>query len=212
MKSRILIAVVATLALAACSDQSGDPATGASGAPSSTTSTGTTASAGAGSSASAPSTDPSASAGSGSGNVTAVDALVTFTRTGGIAGTNDKLSVGTDGAYSITTKAGTKTGKLAADELNALKAALASTDFNKMPTMNDGGSVRRRLHLHGHLRRQADHGEGRRDPARPPARHQRPRRLPEQVARRSRRAPPGTARATTARRCSPRAAPHSTRR
>jgi hypothetical protein len=70
-----------------------------------------------------------------------MDTLVTFTRTGGLAGNNDKLVVRPDGSYSMTTRQGSKDGKLTADELAALKGALGSVDFNKLPTANDGGGV-----------------------------------------------------------------------
>ncbi|MER7281847.1 protealysin inhibitor emfourin [Dactylosporangium sp. NPDC000244] len=146
MKSRILAAALLTLtfALGACSDATDQAGAGASGAasngvPASSGGAGTDASAGAGTSA-GPNTDPSSKSNSG-GNVTATDALVTFTRTGGLAGNNDSLVVKPDGSYTITTKQGTKTGKLTDDEANALKTALASTDFNKLPTMNDNGAV-----------------------------------------------------------------------
>ncbi|MER7001926.1 hypothetical protein ABT297_02625 [Dactylosporangium sp. NPDC000555] len=144
MKSRILAAALLTLALAACSDNTGDAgamATGgaSSGAPPATSG----ASGGAGTGAgpgSSPQTGPSSSASTG-GNTTAVDALIAFSRTGGLAGVSDSLVVRPDGSYTIQTRQGTRTGKLAAGELSALKAALASTDFNKMPTVNDNGAV-----------------------------------------------------------------------
>ncbi|WP_433614938.1 protealysin inhibitor emfourin [Dactylosporangium sp. CA-139114] len=144
MKSRILAAALLTLtfALGACSDATDQAGAGASGAasngvPAAGGSAG--ASAGAGTSA-GPNTDPSSKTNSG-GNVTATDALVTFTRTGGLAGNNDSLVVKPDGSYTITTKQGTKTGKLTDEEANALKTALASTDFNKLPTTNDNSAV-----------------------------------------------------------------------
>ncbi|MFG2039304.1 hypothetical protein [Dactylosporangium sp. NPDC048998] len=144
MKSRILAAALLTLALAACSDNTGDAgaaATGgaSSGAPVAGSSASGDAGAGSGPSA-GPQTDPSSSANTG-GNATAVDALIAFSRTGGLAGVSDSLIVGPDGSYTIQTRQGTRTGKLSADELSALKAALASTDFNKMPTVNDNGAV-----------------------------------------------------------------------
>jgi hypothetical protein len=142
MKSRILTAALLTLTLAACSDSTGTAGSasgGPSGAASASATGGAGASAGPGPSA-GPQTDPSSSANSG-GNSTAVDTLVTFNRTGGLAGTNDTLTVRPDGSYTIQSRSGGKSGKLSGDELDALKAALSSTDFNKMPTVNDNGAV-----------------------------------------------------------------------
>ncbi|MFI5909091.1 hypothetical protein [Dactylosporangium sp. NPDC051541] len=147
MKSRIIVAALLTLTLAACSDEAGTADAGASGAattggvPASSSSAGADAgsSAGAGTSAGAQ-TDPSSKANSG-GNQTATDTLVTFTRTGGLAGNNDSLAVRPDGSYTIQTKQAKKDGKLTDEELGALKAALAATDFNKLPTNNDNGAV-----------------------------------------------------------------------
>ncbi|GAA2396329.1 hypothetical protein GCM10010170_112020 [Dactylosporangium salmoneum] len=141
----LVAAALLTLALGACSDDNaGQGGTAASGAP---TATGTavssataTESAGQAGPSAGPQTDPS-SASNTQGNVTQTDTLVAFTRTGGLAGANDKLTVRPDGSYTIQTKSGSKDGKLSGDELAALKAALLSTDFNKMPTVNDNGSV-----------------------------------------------------------------------
>ncbi|MEU7872307.1 hypothetical protein [Dactylosporangium sp. NPDC049140] len=148
MKSRIIAAALLTLAfgLAACSDgtdQAGAGSSGAAsnGAPVSSGSAGTGSSTGAGAGTTAgPNTDPSSKANTG-GNVTATDSLVTFTRTGGLAGNNDSLTVRPDGSYTIQTKQGTKSGKLTAEELAALKTALESADFNKLPTTNDNGGI-----------------------------------------------------------------------
>src|SRR5690348_609642 len=94
MKSRTPIAVTAllALALAGCADGTTDTTAGASGTPSSSSATTT-----------APSGGPSASAGS-SQNVG--DTLLVFTRTGGLAGTNDRLVVRPDGAWTLTSKSG----------------------------------------------------------------------------------------------------------
>jgi len=147
MKSRILAAAVLTLtfALASCSDSTDNAGAGASGAasngaPVSSGSAGTSTSTGAGATSAGPQTDPSAKSNTG-GNATATDTLVMFTRTGGLAGNNDSLTVKPDGSYTIQTKQGTKTGKLTDEELGALKTALATTDFDKMPTVNDNGAV-----------------------------------------------------------------------
>jgi hypothetical protein len=144
MKSRILTAALLTLALAACSDSTDTAGSAASGSPSGAASASASGSGGGVTGGSGPSagpqTDPSSSTNSG-GNTTATDALVTFNRTGGLAGTNDTLIVRPDGSYTIQTRSGNKSGKLSADELNALKAALSSTDFNKMPTVNDNGGM-----------------------------------------------------------------------
>jgi hypothetical protein len=136
MKSRILAVALLTLTLAACSD-GGDAGGAAGGATSAAASGG--ASTGASTSA-GPETDPGASANTG-GSATAVDALVTFSRTGGLAGVNDTLVVRPDGSYTAQTRQGSRSGKLSADELNALKAALASADLSKLPTANDNGGV-----------------------------------------------------------------------
>lgn len=142
MKSRILIAALLTLSLAACSDSADTAGPGASGAPSNGTASATAAGSGGASTgpSAGPQTDPSSSA-NGGGNTTAVDALVSFNRTGGLAGTNDTLVVRPDGSYTVQTRNGSRSGKLTGDELNALKAALASTDFNKIPSANDNGGV-----------------------------------------------------------------------
>ncbi|MEV6929833.1 hypothetical protein AB0M46_35845 [Dactylosporangium sp. NPDC051485] len=142
MKSRMLAAAaLLTLALGACSDGTADQAgTSASGVP---TTTGTAVSSATATAPAGPSGGPQTTPGSTStqGNATQTDTLVAFTRTGGLAGVNDKLTVRPDGSYTIQTKSGSKNGKLSGDELAALKAALVSTDFNKMPTVNDNGSV-----------------------------------------------------------------------
>jgi hypothetical protein len=142
MKSRILVAALLTLALGACSDAKDDAGGAGSAATSgpAAVSSDTASSAATGNPSAGPQTDPSSKANTG-GNTTAMDTLVTFTRTGGLAGNNDKLVVRPDGSYTITTRQGSREGKLTTDELNALKAALASTDFNKMPTVNDNGAV-----------------------------------------------------------------------
>ena len=141
MKSRILVVALLTLALGACTDENkGAEGASASGpAAVSSDTAGPTGSAGPGPSA-GPQTDPSSKANPG-GDVPVTDTLVAFTRTGGLAGNNDKLVVRPDGSYVITTRQGTRNGKLTADELAALKTALASVDFNKMPTANDGGAM-----------------------------------------------------------------------
>jgi hypothetical protein len=145
MKSRILAAAVLTLtfALAACSDSTDNAGAGASGAasngaPVSSGSAGT--SPGAGAPSTGPQTDPSSKSNTG-GNATATDTLVAFTRTGGLAGANDSLTVRPDGSYTIQTKQGTKSGKLTDEELGALKEALGAANFDKMPTVNDNGQV-----------------------------------------------------------------------
>ncbi|MEV8512700.1 hypothetical protein [Dactylosporangium sp. NPDC051484] len=150
MKSRILAAALLTLALAACSDNTGPTgaaATGgaSSGAPVATSATsatsGASGGAGTGSGPSSGAQAGSSSSADTGGNMTAVDALIAFSRTGGLAGVSDSLVVRPDGSYTIQTRQGTRTGKLNADELSALKAALAGTDFNKMPSVNDNGAM-----------------------------------------------------------------------
>lgn len=122
MKSRTPIAVTAllALALAGCADGTTDTTAGASGAPSS--------------SATAPaSTAASASAGTSTGTSTSADTLLAFTRQGGIAGTNDRLVVRPDGSWTLTSKSGTKEGKLTPAELTALKSTLDQVGFSKLP-------------------------------------------------------------------------------
>ena len=136
MMSRIPLAAVtalAALALAGCAADGSDTATGASGTPSATA---TTAGPGAAVSGSA----GPASASPKAEEPTGQDLLV-FTRQGGIAGTNDKLVLKSDGSYTVSTKAATRTGKLTDQELATVKATLASVDFNKMPSVNTGGNV-----------------------------------------------------------------------
>ncbi|WP_432827867.1 hypothetical protein [Dactylosporangium sp. CA-092794] len=146
MKSRIFVAALLTLTLAACSDdtgsagQSASPAGGGSGPAGAPSVSSATSGSAAGGPSAGPQTDPSSSANTG-GNVTATDTLVTFNRTGGLAGVNDTLVVRPDGSYTIQTKQGSKNGTLSAGELAALKTALSSTDFNKMPSVNDNGAV-----------------------------------------------------------------------
>ncbi|WP_432988031.1 hypothetical protein [Dactylosporangium sp. CA-233914] len=146
MKSRILVAALLTLALAACSDSADNKAgagasgTASTGAPAASSSSGASAGAGTGGTSAGPQTDPSSKSNTG-GNTTATDALVTFNRTGGLAGNNDTLTVKPDGSYTIQTRQGTRTGKLTDEELAALKDALSSADFNKLPTVNDNGAV-----------------------------------------------------------------------
>ncbi|MDG6104376.1 hypothetical protein Daura_10960 [Dactylosporangium aurantiacum] len=127
MKSRTPIAVTALLALAltGCADEAKDATAGASGTPS------TSAAAPASASASS-----STSAGPG-----ATDTLLIFTRQGGLAGTNDRLVVRPDGAWTLTTKAGTKEGKLTPAELTAIKGALEQVGFSKLPTANGSTNV-----------------------------------------------------------------------
>ncbi|MFB9447509.1 hypothetical protein Dvina_11610 [Dactylosporangium vinaceum] len=146
MKSRILVAALLTLTLAACSDDPGQADAAASGAattggvPASSSSAGAAGGSPAAGTSAGPNTDPSSKANAG-GNQTATDTLVSFTRTGGLAGNNDSLVVRPDGSYTIQTKQAKRDGKLTDEELGALKAALASTDFNKLPTNNDSGAV-----------------------------------------------------------------------
>ena len=132
MKSRIPIAVTAllSLALAGCADDAKDATAGASGSPSS--------------SATAPAASTSTSTGASAspgGGQNVGDTLLTFTRTGGLAGTNDRLVVRPDGAWTLTTKSGSKEGKLTATELAALKSTLAQVGFSKLPKVNDNGNV-----------------------------------------------------------------------
>src|SRR5215467_901448 len=48
---------------------------------------------------------------------------ITVVRTGGIAGVNDKLVIGPDGAWTATDKRGTtRTGQLTADQIAAVRA------------------------------------------------------------------------------------------
>ena len=122
MKSRTPIAVTALLALAltGCADDAKDATGGASGAPAT--------------SAAAPaSSDASTGPSTGASQNTA-DTLLIFTRQGGLAGTNDRLVVRPDGGWTLTTKAGTKEGKLTPAELTALKGALEQVGFSKLPT------------------------------------------------------------------------------
>jgi hypothetical protein len=140
MMSRIPLAatVLVTLALAGCAADGGDSASNASGAPSATM---TTAGPGTGANG-----GPSGGAGTPSGSQSAPgttngDTLLIFTRQGGLAGTNDRLILRPDGSYTVQTRTGTRTGKLTAQELAAVKATLDATDFNKMPSVNDGGTV-----------------------------------------------------------------------
>ena len=144
MKSRILAVALLTLTLAACSDDAGTSAdkaaTPASGSAASATAGDGASSGGNPATSAGPQTDPSSKANT-NGNVTNSDTLITFNRTGGLAGNDDTLTVRPDGSYTIQTKQGSRSGKLSADELAALKSALASTDFNKLPTQNDNGGV-----------------------------------------------------------------------
>ena len=129
MKSRTPIAVTAllALALAGCADGTTDTTAGASGTPSS--------------SATAPaSTAASASTSSGASQNIG-DTLLVFTRKGGLAGTNDRLVVRPDGAWTLTTKGGTKDGKLTAAELTALKSTLDQVGFSKLPKVNSNANV-----------------------------------------------------------------------
>ncbi|GAA2622395.1 hypothetical protein GCM10010399_62050 [Dactylosporangium fulvum] len=141
MTSRTPLAVAAAalvaLSLAGCAEDSGGTTGGTTGSAGGAPSTSATAAASTDGSAS-----PSAGAGgSSSAAVPAGDVLVTFARQGGIAGVNDRLVIRGDGGYSLQTRGGTRTGKLTAEELAALKAALASVDINKVPSVNDGGTV-----------------------------------------------------------------------
>ena len=124
MKSRTPIAVTAllALALAGCADEAKDATAGASGTPST--------------SAAAPATSAPASTSAG-----ASDTLLIFMRQGGLAGTNDRLVVRPDGAWTLTTKAGTKEGKLTPAELTALKAGLEQVGFSKLPKVNGSTNV-----------------------------------------------------------------------
>ncbi|MEV0570460.1 hypothetical protein [Dactylosporangium sp. NPDC050588] len=120
MRSRTPIAVTALLALAltGCADDANQAGT----APS------TSAAAPASTSVS-PSADPS----TGSSQST-TDALLIFTRQGGLAGTNDRLVVRPDGGWTLTAKAGTKEGKLTPAQLTTLKGTLEQVGFSKLPT------------------------------------------------------------------------------
>ena len=131
MKSRTPIAVTAllALALAGCADGSTDTTAGASGAPSSSAAAPASASA-----------TPSAGTSGGAGQNVG-DTLLVFTRTGGLAGTNDRLVVRPDGSWTLTTKSGTKEGKLTAAELTALKSTLDQVGFLKLPKVNDNSNV-----------------------------------------------------------------------
>ncbi len=131
MKSRTPIAVTAllALALAGCADGADDTTAGASGTPSSSATA-----------APATSAAPSASTSGGAGQNVG-DTLLVFTRTGGLAGTNDKLVVRPDGAWTLTTKSGTKEGKLTATELAALKGTLEQVGFSKLPKVSNNGNV-----------------------------------------------------------------------
>ncbi|WP_238016565.1 hypothetical protein KZZ52_10970 [Dactylosporangium sp. AC04546] len=126
MKPRLAAAaVLLALALTGCADDPGTTAGEASTAPSATT---------------APSESPTA--GEAPSPTASAATLVAFTRTGGIAGVNDRLTVAQDGSYTIQTRSGTKTGKLAPQELAALKQALGSVDFTKIPNVNaNNGTV-----------------------------------------------------------------------
>src|SRR5262249_3990663 len=75
------------------------------------------------------------------GNLPTGDTLLTLTRTGGLAGTNDKLVVRPDGTYTLQTRTAARNGALAPSELTALNDPLAAIDFNKMPTANDGPTI-----------------------------------------------------------------------
>jgi len=129
MKSKTPIAVTAllALALAGCADGTSDSTAGASGAPSSTAT------------ARAPASPSAGTSSAASQNVG--DTLLVFTRTGGLAGTNDRLVVRPDGSWTLTTKSGTKEGKLTAAELAALKSTLEQVGFSKLPKVNNNGNV-----------------------------------------------------------------------
>jgi hypothetical protein len=83
-----------------------------------------------------PSADPS---GSGQRRL-----LVTYQRTGGIAGFDDRLSVWTDGSYTLTSRhASGSAGTLSPAELAELRRALESVSFasispNSSPPIVDG--------------------------------------------------------------------------
>ena len=128
MKSRTPIAVTAllALALAGCADEAKDATAGASGTPAT--------------SAAAPAASASAGASTSAGPGVS-DTLLTFTRQGGLAGTNDRLVVRPDGAWTLTTKAGTKEGKLTPAELTALKGALDQVGFSKLPKATGSTNV-----------------------------------------------------------------------
>jgi hypothetical protein len=131
MKSRTPIAVTAllALALAGCADDPADTTAGASGTPSSSVTAPIPT-------IPSPSTSTSGGAGQNAG-----DTLLVFTRTGGLAGTNDRLVVRPDGAWTLTSKSGTKEGKLTAAELAALKSTLDQVGFSKLPKVNTNGNV-----------------------------------------------------------------------
>ncbi|MEV4512211.1 hypothetical protein AB0K00_24970 [Dactylosporangium sp. NPDC049525] len=131
MKSRTPIAVTAllALALAGCADGTTDSTAGASGAPSSSAT------------AQAPASPGASASTSGGASQNVGDTLLVFTRTGGLAGTNDRLVVRPDGAWTLTTKSGTKEGKLTAAELAALKSTLEQVGFSKLPKVNSNGNV-----------------------------------------------------------------------
>jgi hypothetical protein len=129
MKSRTPIAVTALLALAltGCADDAKDATAGASGSTSS--------------SAAAPATTGTTTSSSPAATQNAGDALLVFTRTGGLAGTNDRLVVRPDGAWTLTSKSGSKEGKLTATELAALKTTMEQVGFSKLPKVNDNSNM-----------------------------------------------------------------------
>ncbi|MET7420712.1 hypothetical protein [Dactylosporangium sp. NPDC005555] len=126
MKSRTPIAVAAllTLALTGCADGAGDTTADAGSAPAVT---------------SAPASAPSSASAGASQN--AGDTLLVFTRQGGLAGTNDRLVVRPDGAWTLTTKAGTKEGKLTPAEVTTLKSTLDGVGFAKLPKESGSTNV-----------------------------------------------------------------------
>ncbi|MET7392271.1 hypothetical protein ABZS66_02085 [Dactylosporangium sp. NPDC005572] len=126
MKPRLAAAaVLLALTLTGCADDPGATAGDASTAPSQTQSQ-----------TQSQSQSQSAGPSPTQGESPSAQTLVAFTRTGGIAGVNDRLTVAQDGSYTIQTRGGTKTGKLTAQELAALKQALGSVDFTKIPNVN----------------------------------------------------------------------------
>ncbi|GAB3874801.1 hypothetical protein GCM10027610_144150 [Dactylosporangium cerinum] len=125
-RTPIALAALLTLALTGCADGTTDTAADASGTPSS--------------SATAP-TAPSSPVASTSAAPNVGDTLLVFTRTGGLAGTNDRLVVRPDGGWTLTTKSGSKEGKLTAAELAALKSTLDQVGFSKLPKVNDNSNV-----------------------------------------------------------------------
>ncbi|WP_327005221.1 hypothetical protein OHA72_61225 [Dactylosporangium sp. NBC_01737] len=129
MKSRTPIAVTAllALALAGCADGTTDTTAGAGGTPSS--------------SAAAPASTAASASASSAASQNVGDTLLVFTRTGGLAGTNDRLVVRPDGSWTLTTKSGSKEGKLTAAELTALKSTLEQVGFSKLPKVNSNGNV-----------------------------------------------------------------------